>query len=392
MDRPESVKIPTFLNSSYFETYFFDRLAVALEKNRHHVLFDMTSVVWCDLMELLCIPLAIVWLRRMDLKAELVCFRPFFNRENERKIREASCVVEKPRTLNAIQGVKENRDYKHKAAFFWGTLVPFNFFQRVLGIGIRCHLEDWRGNRIPLTYEIMDTFSPKEKSLRYWGIENVHRYSEVNNAADQVGEILDKFIEDKEDIPTYSTLVRETGKNIVQHAYIKDDEKGDNLKPGLMAGRIFSTRGFQKLAAHAHKETKAYLSSISQNEVLSISVVDVGQGIWNALDPDKTMLEQECIRKAFEEFVSSKRLDGSDPNYGTGLFDVEQIINEKEAYLEIRSGQSRYVIMPKHLPTNNSKKAYHSHSDPKLNNFPGVQYRMYVPIKLQVSDEQLSLF
>ena len=86
------------------------------------------------------------------------------------------------------------------------------------------------------------------------------------------------------------------------------------------------------------------------------------------------------------------------------MYDVRKAIEKNDGYLEIRSGKSRYVIMPERfMPErnrnqNNKSKDENCYIDKisiegKLDFFPGVHYRIYLPIKGEIKkDKQLSLF
>ena len=120
----------------------------------------------------------------------------------------------------------------------------------------------------------------------------------------------------------------------------------EGLKKGYFAVRIFSKKGFAKIAQHAPEKTRKYIGYLKDTEIVSISVVDVGRGIWSALDPEKAMSELGCIKAAFKEHVSSKpKTSRHDPERGMGLFEVQELINRQEGYLEVRSGRSRHIMM-----------------------------------------------
>jgi hypothetical protein len=390
------VRIPSLLNSKYFETHFFNRLERALEHNPKHVIFDMRSMVWCDLKELICIPLAICWLKSQNICTEVLSFRPFLSTNLEYRLLENLDIDPTLVSKHGLERGKRNNKYGDYTAFFWGTLIPLKFFDQLMDMDVPCSLEDWDGKRIPLNQAVIEVLAPKERaSLRYYGIQDVYVHWEVDSAVDNVRRIIDNYdFEDKDQITNYLEIITNTAENIFDHAYTNLPNYPEHLKKGLLCIRVFPKKGFGQIIKHSREEIRQYLDFLRNKEVLSVSVGDAGNGIWKVLDPKRNMSELACIKSAFDKYVSSKQdLGPYNPKFGEGLYEVQKAINTLGGYLEIRSGRSRYVmtskvIVPKKIITVNDVSV-----DGQLNEFPGVQYTIYLPINGNLrKDKQLRLF
>ncbi|MBC8392796.1 MAG: hypothetical protein H8E17_09570 [Deltaproteobacteria bacterium] len=190
-------------------------------------------------------------------------------------------------------------------------------------------------------------------------------------------------------------MIYHAGANIFDHAYGNGFDFPDPLKKGFVAVRLFSTKGFHQILRHAPQEIKKYMEYLrSDGETISIVVADAGKGIWRALDPSKKMSELECIKEAFKKGISSKTVkDSSDPKRGLGLYRVQKFINEQKGYLEIRSGRSRYIMIPKEVCMIHGIYPDDLSIDGKLEEFPGVQFRIYIPLNACAKKEkQLFMF
>ena len=235
MKKPGIVKIPSFLNSRYFESHFFERMKNALKQNNRHVLFDMRSMVWSDLKELLCIPLVLSWLISNKTKVDLTGFRPFFSKQMESHFIAASNIEGKPRSSDLIDKISHESKYKSQNSFFWGSLVPLNFFRILLGIDASYYLEDALGRKTRLNESLANILTKSEKeSSRFYGITSIAKQSEVDITAAHVTRMMQHYdFKDNSKIAVFRDLINNTGQNIIDHAYHR--ETPTHFKKGFLA-------------------------------------------------------------------------------------------------------------------------------------------------------------
>lgn len=172
-----------------------------------------------------------------------------------------------------------------------------------------------------------------------------------------------------------NTLVHEICKNIFRHAFPKR-----KVETGLLGLRVKphlkTTRGQRYLKRISDDAIREFMWANRSNDLIELSVVDSGVGIYETLkDTMGNLSEEDVLIHAFDDGSTKddpeEEID--DPTLGKGLHWVKQHATSGwNGLIYVRSGR-HYVVFSSSYPDGRK-------SDSTRPYLPGVQFRIYLPI------------
>ena len=367
MSRKITIKIPQYFTFKNFEDAYLKKefyKKVQWEESSKEYRFDLTGVKWVDLMELMCLPISSDYIyQKTKCKSEF----EFYNPREYRKRRDRKELIE-----------------------VFDFIKNMHFPDLLLSkqLKIRSHIESLptqdERRLLPITILHPDQFIDVYEEIRdkldfYYGewLKEVQIYSFVDR------------------------LVFEACENIFEHAYMNTEQEIHTSR--FIAIRKYgAAKDFDailKRTKHAVPWIKRIQALYPETDILEIVVADGGDGIYRTLgkrhqeEVTKSIREKDsreptplelseisCIRWALStQRSTSSTLKLSKAKKGYGLFLMKMYcVKGWDGCFFIRSGRSRVIYI-------NDVDVPWAMND-KLEFFPGVQIRMFLPIVNKIEE------